>query len=281
MQSDQDAVSNGAPARGDDGRDRWAAAAFEGEFLRGPRTRRSETRELVRIMIEFVRGFRTFHFLGPCVTVFGSARFGEEHRYYAMAREVGGRLARAGFVTMTGGGPGIMEAANRGAAENGGVSVGSNIRLPHEQGTNPYVGVSVTFDYFFVRKVILLKYSIGFVILPGGFGTLDELFDATTLIQTGKMSNFPVVLMGVDYWRPLVAYLRDTALTAGTIDPIDIDRLLVTDQPEEALAHLLRYATGEHGLRWRPFKPLWFLREAGEGADAGPAPAAPAAPAAP
>ncbi|MEO8084804.1 MAG: TIGR00730 family Rossman fold protein [Ardenticatenales bacterium] len=255
--------------------DAWTSAAFEGEFLRGPRTRRRETRELLRIFVEFVRGFRTFHFLDPCVTIFGSARFGPDHRYYALAREMGGRLARAGFVTMTGGGPGIMEAANRGASEQGGVSVGSNIRLPHEQGTNPYVGVSVTFDYFFIRKVMLLKYSIGFVIFPGGFGTLDELFDATTLIQTGKMHDFPVVLMGVDYWQPLITYLRTTFQAAGTVDAIDIDRLFLTDRPEEALAHLLRYATDTHGLRWRPFRPLWFLRETGNGPEPDPAASAP------
>lgn len=246
----------------------WPPAAFEGEFLRGPRPRRRETRELVRIVLEFIRGFRTFHFLGPCVTVFGSARFGPEHRYYRLAREMGGRLAKAGFVTMTGGGPGIMEAANRGAREHGGRSVGSNIRLPHEQGTNAYVDVHVLFEYFFVRKVMLLKYSIGFVIFPGGFGTLDELFDATTLIQTGKMHDFPVVLMGTDYWQPLVAYLRDVMVPAGTIDPADVGRLVVTDAPEEAMAHLLHFATASYGLHWRPFKPLWFLRERPEPSDA-------------
>ncbi|MBK6768470.1 MAG: TIGR00730 family Rossman fold protein [Ardenticatenales bacterium] len=241
--------------------DGWSATAFEGEFLRGPRPRRRETRELFRMAAEFVRGFRTFHFIGPCVTVFGSARFPQEHRYCVLAHEMGARLARAGFVTMTGGGPGIMEAANRGARENGGMSVGSRIRLPHEEDANPYLDVDVEFDYFFIRKVMLLKYSMGFVILPGGFGTLDELFDATTLIQTGKMHGFPVVLMGADYWQPLVAYMRHTMVAAGTIAAADVDRILVTDVPEEAMAHLLDFATSSFGLRWRPYKPLWFLRE--------------------
>ena len=241
--------------------ERWSAAAFEGEFLSGPRPRRRETRELLRMAFEFVRGFRTFHFIGPCVTVFGSARFPQDHRYCRIAHAMGARLARAGFVTMTGGGPGIMEAANRGARENGGLSVGSRIRLPREEQANAYLDVEVEFDYFFIRKVMLLKYSIGFVILPGGFGTLDELFDATTLIQTGKMHGFPVVLMGVDYWQPLLDFMRHAMVGAGTIAAADVDRLFVTDEPEEATAHLLDFATSSYGLRWRPFRPLWFLRE--------------------
>lgn len=222
-----------------------------GSFLAGPRSRRSELMEVVRIAREFIRGFRAFHFLGPTVTVFGSARFKEGHPYYECAREVGKRLARAGFVTMTGGGPGIMEAANRGAREAGGVSVGSNIILPHEQAPNPYVDVFVDFEYFFVRKLMLVKYSLAFIIMPGGFGTLDEMFETAVLEQTDKLHDFPLVLMGVDYWQPLMSFLRDTLVSNGTIDPTDPDLFFLTDDPAEAVAHVLRYATSALRLAWR------------------------------
>ena len=235
-----------------------------GSFLEGPRPRRSELMEVVRIAREFIRGFRAFHFLGPTVTVFGSARFPEEHAYYELAREVGQRLARAGFVTMTGGGPGIMEAANRGAREAGGLSVGSNIILPHEQAPNAYVDVFVDFEYFFVRKLMLVKYSLAFIIMPGGFGTLDEMFETAVLEQTDKLHDFPLVLMGVDFWRPLMGFLRDTLVANGTIDPDDPDLFFLTDDPEEAVAHVLRYATSALRMRWLAAPaPSRVLREHG------------------
>jgi uncharacterized protein (TIGR00730 family) len=237
-----------------------AAASDEGRFLEGPESRLAELARLIRISLEFLRGFRSLHFVGPCVTVFGSARFKEDHGYYALAREVGQRLARCGFTVMTGGGPGIMEAANRGAKEAGGRSIGCNILLPHEQRPNPYLDLMVKFRYFFVRKVMLAKYSYAFVAFPGGFGTMDEIFEAATLIQTGKMRDFPVVLMGSDYWGPLLNFLRDTMVPAGTIELSDLDRLIVTDSPEDAATAIFTTATTKFGLRWER-KPKWILGE--------------------
>jgi len=237
-----------------------AVASDEGRLLAGPESRRSELARLIRISLEFVRGFRKLHFVGPCVTVFGSARFKEDHRYYALAREVGQRLARCGFTVMTGGGPGIMEAANRGAKEAGGRSIGCNIQLPHEQAPNPYLDLMVDFRYFFVRKVMLVKYSYAYVAFPGGFGTMDEIFEAATLIQTGKMKDFPIVVMGRDYWEPLLSFLRDTMVPSGTIESRDLERILVTDSPEEAVSKILTAATTKFGLRWER-KPKWILGE--------------------
>jgi uncharacterized protein (TIGR00730 family) len=234
----------------------------EGRFLSGPEARRSELARIFRISMEFLRGFRKLHFVGPCVTVFGSARFSEDHRYYALARDVGARLARAGFTVMTGGGPGIMEAANRGAKEAGGRSIGCNIQLPHEQGSNPYLDLMVEFHYFFVRKVMLVKYSYAYVAFPGGFGTMDEIFEAATLIQTGKMNDFPIVVLGKDYWGPLLDFLDKTMVPAGTIAASDLERLIVTDSAEEAVSLILDRATTKFGLAWEP-KPSWILRESG------------------
>ena len=231
-----------------------------GTFLSGPQRRGSELARLWRISLEFVRGFRALHFIGPCVTVFGSARFRPGHRYYELAREVGERLAQAGFAVMTGGGPGVMEAANRGAKEGGGLSVGCNIELPHEQSGNPYLDLSVDFRYFFVRKVMLVKYSTAFVILPGGFGTMDEMFETATLVQTDKIRDFPLVLMGGEYWRDLLGFLDDTMVPQRTISPEDPGRFTVTDAPEEAIDHILDAATGTFGLRWRP-RPSRLLGE--------------------
>ena len=204
-------------------------------FLAGPAARLAELKRAVRIFFEFLKGFRALHFVGPCVTVFGSARFKPGHRYYEQAREVGGALAKLGVTTMTGGGPGIMEAANRGAKEAGGRSIGCNIVLPMEQQPNPYVDRFIEFRYFFVRKVMLVKYSVGFIVLPGGFGTLDELFEALTLVQTRKISTFPVVLMGVEYWKPMIDFINTTLVANGTIDAEDIKLLTVTDDVDVAM----------------------------------------------
>ncbi|MDX1502367.1 MAG: TIGR00730 family Rossman fold protein [Thermoanaerobaculia bacterium] len=228
-----------------------AATEDVGRFLVGPQPRWRELGRTVRIALEFVKGFRALHFVGPCVTVFGSARFTEENRYYQMARETAARLALGGFTVMTGGGPGIMEAANRGAREAGGRSVGCNIELPHEQSHNDYLDRWVTFRYFFVRKVMLVKYSYAFVLMPGGFGTLDEVFETATLVQTHKISDFPLILMGSDYWRPLLGFMRDRMVGEGTISPQDVERFFVTDSPEEAADHVLEAATGRFGLEWR------------------------------
>ena len=211
-------------------------------FLAGPRSRLEELLRVMRIGVEFIRGFRALHFVGPCVTVFGSARFDENHRYYKLAREVGKELAQAKLTVMTGGGPGVMEAANRGAREAGGASLGCNIKLPMEQDPNPYVDKFVEFRYFFVRKVMLVKYSVAFIVCPGGFGTLDEVFETLTLVQTGKIAHFPVVLLGVEYWEPLVDFMRKRLITEGTISPEDMDLLFITDDPAEAVAYAAKAA---------------------------------------
>ncbi|MBM4186555.1 MAG: TIGR00730 family Rossman fold protein [Gemmatimonadetes bacterium] len=219
------------------------------QFLAGPLSRLAELKRVARIGAEFVRGFRALHFVGPCVTVFGSARFAEDHAYYALGREVGGEIARLGLTTMTGGGPGIMEAANRGAKEAGGPSIGCNIELPHEQHPNPYLDRFVSFRYFFVRKVMLVKYSCAFVVLPGGFGTLDELFEALTLVQTGKIKSFPVVLMGTEYWAPLIDFIRGTLAGRGTINRGDLDLLTFTDSVSTA-GEVLSRAADAHAPTW-------------------------------
>ena len=177
----------------------------------------------VKVFNEFVAGCRGLYEIGPAVTVFGSARFKEDHRYYQMARELGRELAERGFAVITGGGPGIMEAANRGAKEAGGISVGCNIELPMEQALNPYVDVTIDFDYFFVRKVMLVKYSSGFVFMPGGIGTLDEMFETLTLMQTGKIKSFPCVAMGEKFWKPLLDFARESMNEEGTIQQGEID----------------------------------------------------------
>jgi len=229
-------------------------------LLTGPRGRVAEAATVVRVFAEFIRGFRALHFVGPCVTVFGSARFHEGHRYYSLARDVGGELVKQGFTVMTGGGPGVMEAANRGAHEAGGRSIGVNIVLPEEQEPNPYVDKTVTFRYFFVRKVMLVKYSCAFIACPGGFGTMDEIFETATLIQTGKISRFPIVMMGVDYWRPLIDFVRETMLEEGTISPGDMTGVLVTDDPEEAAVKIRKYAQLHLGIRYAK-PPRWWLGE--------------------
>ena len=235
----------------------------ESRFLEGPRSRRSEFLRTIRIMMDLIRGFRNLHFVGPCVTVFGSARFTEENPYYQLAREVGAELSKVGFTVMTGGGPGIMEAANRGAKEAGGPSIGCNIELPMEQKPNPYVDQWIDFRYFFIRKVMLVKYSYAFIALPGGFGTLDEIFETATLIQTGKIKNFPIILMGHDFWSPMLEFMRERLIKCGTIDAADYERILITDSPQEAVQHISQVATSEFGFTWRERKPKprWFLGE--------------------
>lgn len=207
-------------------------------FLGGPQSRGREFFFALRVLLEFIRGFRVMHFVGPCVTVFGSARFGEDHKYYKLARETAAKIAELGFTIMTGGGPGIMEAANRGAKDVGGRSVGCNIQLPIEQDPNPYLDRWMTFRYFFVRKVLLIKYSYAFIALPGGYGTMDEIFETATLIQTAKIKDFPLVFMGVDYWKPLIDYIHRKMVAEGTIDVKDLERILLTDSPEEVATHI-------------------------------------------
>lgn len=245
----------------------WGKAtpdADERKFLVGPRRRSSELGFALRVFFEMIRGFRHLHFVGPCVTVFGSARFGEQHPYYALTHQLGVELARAGFTTLTGGGPGLMEAANRGAKAAGGRSVGCNIVLPVEQQPNAYLDDWVTFRHFFVRKLMLAKYSYAFVATPGGYGTLDELFEIAVLIQTGKMRDFPVVLLGADYWRPLVGYLRDRLVRAGTLDAADVERLVLTDSPSQAATLVRDSALQRFGLRYGfPMRPRWWLGERG------------------
>jgi uncharacterized protein (TIGR00730 family) len=232
------------------------------QFLQGPQKRSFELGRTVGIFLEIMGGFRKLHFLGPCVTVFGSARFTEEHEYYVLAREIGQRLAHAGFTVMTGGGPGIMEAANRGAKEVGGYSVGCNIELPQEQKPNTYLDRWVTFRHFFVRKLMLVKYSYAFIALPGGFGTLDEIFETATLIQTHKIKNFPLVLVGKEYWRPLIDFLCGRLVEVKTIDRIDAARILVTDSAEGAVQLIRDAALQQFGLSYGPkLKRRWFLWE--------------------
>jgi hypothetical protein len=221
-------------------------APEERRFLLGPLWRREELARLARIGADFVRGFRALHFLDPVVTVFGSARFPQEHPFYGLARETGRQLAEAGFTVMTGGGPGIMEAANRGAREGGGVSVGCNIELPHEQKPNPYLDLFVEFRYFFVRKVMLVKYSSAFVCMPGGFGTLDEIFETATLIQTGKILGFPLILMGSDYWAPLLGFIQSTMVREGTVSAAEAELLTVTDDPAAVVAQIVEAAARLH-----------------------------------
>jgi uncharacterized protein (TIGR00730 family) len=230
-------------------------------FLEGPRSRGSEFKSVLTIVAEFIRGFRALHFVGPCVTVFGSARFKEDHPYYALTRALGQRLAKIGFTVITGGGPGIMEAANRGAREAGGFSVGCNIVLPEEQKINAYLDRRVTFRHFYVRKVMLVKYSYAFVVMPGGLGTMDEFFEAAVLIQTRKIESFPLILFVKEYWRPLMDFL-DEMVGAGTIDREDLNLLLFTDSVDEAMAHIQKHSVEQFGLVRRKLpRRSRFLRE--------------------
>ncbi len=230
-------------------------------LLEGPQPRRRELNLLAGALRDFVSGFRGLAFVGPCVTVFGSARFAEGHEYYDLGRRVGRAVSELGFTVMTGGGPGLMEAANRGARDAGGSSVGCNILLGTEEAPNPYLDRWVTVKYFFVRKVLLFKYSYAFVALPGGFGTMDELFEALTLVQTKKIHSFPIVLMGTDYWKRLLHLVRNM-VDERAIEPGEIETWLTTDDVDEAMAHIRRYAIDEFSLQARrPPRPRRILGE--------------------
>ncbi len=229
------------------------------DYLEGPKSRGSELMFTIKVVLQFIRGFRKLHFVGPCVTVFGSARFPPGHEYYKMAEAIGRAISETGFTVMTGGGPGIMEGANKGAFESGGYSVGCNIRLPVEQKPNPYMHEWVTLDYFFVRKFLLLKYSYAFVVLPGGWGTMDEMFETLTLVQTGMIHRFPVVLMGKSYYQPLMNFL-DVMLQQGTISAKDLKLVVLTDEPEEAIDHLKTYISDFYKIRKKPTR-YWLLGE--------------------
>ncbi|RYU78564.1 TIGR00730 family Rossman fold protein [Hymenobacter persicinus] len=233
----------------------------EKRFLAGPRSRRSELRFLWAVVREFLRGFRVLHFVGPCVSVFGSARVAESSPFYTLAREMGAGLSRQGFTVLTGGGPGIMEAANRGARDVGGSSVGCNIVLPQEQQANAYLDKMLLCRYFFVRKVLLIKYSYAFVIMPGGIGTLDELFEALTLIQNRKILDFPVVVIGRQYWQPLLTLLTQMQ-QQGMVAAVDLELLTYTDSVAEALAHIEQHAVVKFKLaRLSRPRRRWWLGE--------------------
>ncbi len=229
-------------------------------LLEGPRSRLEELVMLARVMRDFLRGFRVLHFVGPCVTVFGSARTLADDPFYQLAREVGAGIAQLGFTVMTGGGPGIMEAANRGARDVGGRSVGCNIELPFEQEPNAYLDSCVTMHHFFVRKALLIKYSYAFVVMPGGAGTVDELFEALTLIQTGKLRNFPIVVMGTEYWSEVLEALQKMA-RVGTISVSDLSLVYATDSVAEAMAHIRERAIEPFGLRRAARRRLPWLGE--------------------
>lgn len=207
-------------------------------FLAGRRSREADLESAVKIFLEFLQGFESFDFDQPCVTVFGSSRFPEDHEYYILAREMGATLAKLGYAVMTGGGPGLMEAANRGAKDAGGYSVGCNIQLPREQVPNQYLDKFIEFEHFFVRKVMLVKYSSAFVVMPGGFGTLDEVFEVATLMQTGKLDRFPIVGLGGEFWTQLRKFARETMLKKGVISEEDLAFVQPVDSVEEALQYI-------------------------------------------
>ena len=228
-------------------------------YLEGPKSRGYELKFAWKVFQQLLKGFRTFHFVGPCIAVFGSARFKEAHEYYKCAQEFGQRIAELGFTTMTGGGPGIMEAANRGAYEAGGMSVGCNIRLPFEQTHNKYMHKWMTFDHFFTRKTLLIKYSYAFIIMPGGFGTMDELFETLTLVQTKTITSFPIVMFGKSFYKELWEAMLDFS-QKGTISEEDMSLVLLTDDVNEAMEHIRKYIQTNYKVR--PRKPRkWWLME--------------------
>lgn len=232
--------------------------AEEPVYLDGPKSRGYELLFAIKVFRQLIRGFRTLHFVGPCITVFGSARFKEDNMYYKAARDFGKQIAAMGFTTMTGGGPGTMEAANRGAFESGGHSVGCNIKLPFEQKPNPYMQKWITFDDFFIRKTMLLKYSYAFIVMPGGFGTMDEFFGTLTLIQTKSITQFPIVMYGKDFYKPFMDLIQFMA-KEGTISEEDMKLVLLTDDIDEAMAHIKTYISKNYEVKQR--KRLWWLFE--------------------
>jgi uncharacterized protein (TIGR00730 family) len=234
-------------------------SAEEKSFLSGPRARWKEFKYTIGVVLQFIRGFRVLHFAGPCITVFGSARFSEDHVYYKQAREIGGKLAKLGFTIMTGGGPGIMEAANRGAKEVDGKSLGCNIVLPHEQYANPYLDKYVNIEYFFVRKELLRKYSKAFVVFPGGFGTLDEFFETITLIQTKKTESFPLIIIGTEFHKHLIAHI-EYMVEIGTISHSDLNLILLTDCIEDAVEYIQDYMS-DKPIQDKHHRPIWLLGE--------------------
>ncbi len=231
------------------------------KFLEGPQSRWKEFKFSVNVLLEFIKGFRALHFVGPCVTIFGSARFKDGHPYFEKTEELAGKIARLGFTIMTGGGPGIMEAANKGAKDVGGRSVGCNIVLPHEQHPNPYLDKWVNIKYFFVRKTLLIKYSYAFVVMPGGFGTLDEYFEALTLIQTKMIQEFPIVIFDIPFHQQLVEHVNSMK-AAGTISPEDTQLFLFTDSVDEAVEYIKKNSIVKFKLKPEtPKKPSWWLFE--------------------
>jgi hypothetical protein len=237
-----------------------AETKSEIKFLRGPQSRWEELTFTVKILIEFVRGFRALHFVGPCVTIFGSARFTEDHEYYQAARNVASAVAKLGFTILTGGGQGLMEAANRGAKDVGGKSVGCNIVLPTEQRPNAYLDKWVNIRYFFIRKTLLIKYSFAFIVFPGGFGTLDEFFEALTLTQTKKINQFPIIVFNRAYHKELLEHIT-LMKKKKTISAGDLSLILATDSVDEALQFIKTQSIARYGLlpeqkRW-PARWLW------------------------
>ena len=232
----------------------------ESAFIQGPLSRFKELIFTFKVQYNLIRAFRKMHFIGPCVTVFGSARFTAEKDHYQDAERIGAAMAKLGFTVMTGGGPGIMEAANKGAYEAGGYSVGCNIVLPEEQNHNPYLHKWIDIPYFFVRKVILMKYSYAFIVMPGGIGTLDELFEALTLIQTKMIAGFPVVVFDKEYHKDLCEHI-DMMAKHETISPEDMKLLFVTDSVDELVTHIEKYAIKKFGLRKIQYKPKWWFGE--------------------
>ncbi|WP_340202037.1 TIGR00730 family Rossman fold protein [Ascidiimonas sp. W6] len=235
----------------------------EKAFLEGPGNRFKELWFSMKVFYNFIKAFRKLHFIGPCVTVFGSARFDSKNSHYQKAEAVGKRLAEMGFTVMTGGGPGIMEAANKGAYLNGGYSVGCNIILPQEQSANPFLHKWINIPYFFVRKFLLIKYSYAFIVMPGGIGTLDELFESLTLIQTKMINHFPVVLFGKEYHKELHHHIQIMA-SNESISPEDMKLLYMTDSVEEMETHLKKYAIDKFGLIKKPIRSKWWLGESAE-----------------
>lgn len=232
------------------------------KFLKGPQSRLTEFRFLIKVGFEFIKGFRALHFIGPCVTFFGSARFDETHPYYTLTRNAAGAVAKLGFTILTGGGGGLMEAANRGAREVNGKSVGCNIVLPAEQQPNPYLDKWVSIRYFFIRKTLLVKYSFAFIVMPGGFGTLDEFFEALTLTQTGKIRQFPIIVFDRDYHRELLEHI-ERMKQLRTISEEDLKLILVTDSVQEAIEFIKDQSITRYGLVpervTRPAPIRWLL----------------------